>query len=73
MKTYEFMRRLRALHPALGGGVPSIALTAYARGEDRTRALAVGFTTHIAKPVNPDDLLAAVESLARFAPRPTAS
>jgi len=67
---HAFMRRIRALDPALGGSVPSIALTAYTRGEDRAKALAVGFTTHIGKPVNSDALLGAVSNLARLSQRP---
>ena len=62
---YSLIRKVKALEPS-GGGVPSIALTAYTRAEDRTRALAMGFTTHIGKPVNPDDLVAAVANLAAF-------
>ena len=67
---YGLMRRIRALAPAKGGGIPSVALTAHARAEDRTKALSVGFTTHIGKPVRPDDLLSTVVNLARFSPRP---
>jgi len=67
---HAFMRRIRALDPALGGSIPSIALTAYTRGEDRAKALAVGFTTHIGKPVNSDALLGAVSNLARLSQRP---
>jgi PAS domain S-box-containing protein len=63
---HAFMRRIRALDPAHGGSVPSIALTAYTRGEDRAKALAVGFTTHIGKPVNSDALLGAISKLARL-------
>ncbi|HVJ19683.1 MAG TPA: ATP-binding protein [Polyangiaceae bacterium] len=63
---YSFMRRVRGLDPAGFGGVPSIALTAYTRGEDKTKALSSGFTTHIGKPVSPDALLAAVGNLAQF-------
>jgi PAS domain S-box-containing protein len=66
---YAFVRRVRALDPSHGGGIPSVALTAYARSSDRTKALAAGFTTHIGKPVNPDDLVAAVANLAAFARR----
>ena len=55
---YSLMRRLSALSAADGGGIPTIALTAYSRAEDRTKALAAGFTTHMSKPVNPDDLAA---------------
>ena len=60
---YGLMRRIRALDAALGGTTPSIALTAYTRSEDRTKALSAGFTTHVAKPVNPADLIAAVANL----------
>jgi PAS domain S-box-containing protein len=67
---YGFMRRVRTLDPAMGGGIPSVALTAYTRAEDKTRALTEGFTTHIGKPVNADELLAVVANLARFGPRP---
>jgi PAS domain S-box-containing protein len=60
---YSLMRRVRALE-AGQGSLPSIALTAYTRPEDRTKALAAGFTTHIGKPVDPSDLVAAVSNLA---------
>jgi CheY-like chemotaxis protein len=45
--------------------VPAAALTALARVEDRRRALLAGFQTHLAKPVDPEELLATVASLAR--------
>jgi CheY-like chemotaxis protein len=64
---YSLMRRIRALGPEQGGGVPSVALTAYSLASDRTNALQAGFTTHIAKPVRTDDLLAALQNLAAFA------
>jgi CheY-like chemotaxis protein len=66
---YSFVRRVRSLTASSGVSIPSIALTAYTRGVDRTKALAAGFTTHISKPVNPDDLVAAVANLAPFAVR----
>lgn len=44
--------------------IPTIALTAYTRAEDQTEALAAGFTTHVGKPVNPEDLVRAVKNLA---------
>ena len=65
---YAFMERIRALGAV--GVVPSIALTAYTRADDKTRALSAGFTTHIGKPVDPDDLVAAVHNLARFSRPP---
>ena len=61
---YSLMRRVRELDEAQGGAVPSIALTAYRRDEDKARALAAGFTTHLGKPVDPDDLVAVVQNLA---------
>jgi signal transduction histidine kinase/ActR/RegA family two-component response regulator len=61
---YSFIRRVNQLAADSGGGIPSIALTAYTRGQDKTKALAMGFTTHIGKPVNPDDLIAVVANLA---------
>ena len=50
---YTLIRKVTALDSATGGGIPSVALTAYTRGEDKMKALAAGFTTHLAKPVNP--------------------
>ncbi len=52
---YDFVRKLRALPKDRGGSVPALALTAFAKPEDRTRALAAGFQLHIAKP-GPADL-----------------
>ncbi|CAN5913642.1 hypothetical protein BH11MYX3_BH11MYX3_17100 [soil metagenome] len=65
---YGLIARLRALAPADGGNVPAVALTAYARTQDRTRALLAGFSNHVAKPVEPSELLAVVASLARARP-----
>jgi CheY-like chemotaxis protein len=50
-------------------GVPAAALTAYARSEDRVRALRSGFQMHLSKPIDPSELMAAVSALARRAPR----
>jgi signal transduction histidine kinase/CheY-like chemotaxis protein len=61
---YDFIRRLRALPAEQGGGVPAAALTAYARGEDRRRALAAGFQLHAAKPIEPAELVTIVSNLA---------
>jgi PAS domain S-box-containing protein len=60
---YSLMRRIRALSPDEGSRTPSLALTAFAREEDRTRAIRSGFTTHIGKPVDPDALTLAVANL----------
>ena len=61
---YSLIRKVRALPPALGGNVPAAALTAYARAEDRLRALEAGYQTHLAKPVDPAELIATVARLA---------
>jgi PAS domain S-box-containing protein len=60
---YELIKKIRALGPERGGKVPAVALTAYAGPKDRRRALLAGFQTHLAKPVEPDELLAVVASL----------
>ena len=60
---YELLRRVRALGEARGGKVPAIALTAFARSEDRTRALRAGFVVHVSKPVEPSELIATVASV----------
>jgi CheY-like chemotaxis protein/nitrogen-specific signal transduction histidine kinase len=61
---YYLIRELRSRAPEDGGTVPAVALTAYAREEDRQRALAAGFQSHLAKPVEPCDLAQAIASLA---------
>jgi hypothetical protein len=61
---YSLMRRVRSLPLEQGGRIPAVALTAYARAEDRRRALMVGFQSHVAKPVNPAELVMVVASLA---------
>jgi CheY-like chemotaxis protein len=57
------MRQLRAL-PGARGAIPAIALTAFARSEDRTRALRAGFRMHVSKPVEASELCAAVANAA---------
>ncbi len=62
---YELLKQVRALGVERGGAVPAIALTAFARSEDRTRSLRAGFAAHVAKPVEPPELVATVASVAR--------
>jgi PAS domain S-box-containing protein len=62
---YTLMERVRRLGAAEGGAIPSVALTAYTRAEDRRKALAAGFATHLAKPIEPDDLVSTVAHLGR--------
>jgi len=63
MDGYELIRRVRALPPERGGDVPALALTAFARAEDRTKALLAGFQAHLSKPVQPAELTSAIVSL----------
>ncbi len=60
---YTLIRQLRALPTDQGGGIPAVALTAYARAADRTQALLAGFQLHVPKPVNPAELAAVVANL----------
>lgn len=61
---YAFIRMLRDSEAHAGRpATPAIALTAYAQGSDRERALAAGFQRHVAKPVHPAELLAIVDGL----------
>ncbi|REG37859.1 hypothetical protein ATI61_101846 [Archangium gephyra] len=55
---YELLQRIRALPAGEGGLTPAIALTAYARAEDRERALRAGFDMHVPKPIREEELLA---------------
>jgi signal transduction histidine kinase/CheY-like chemotaxis protein len=61
---YQMIRALRLRPSKLGGTVPALALSAYARTEDRLRALREGFQLHLAKPVQPVELVTVVASLA---------
>jgi CheY-like chemotaxis protein len=60
---YELIRRIRALPDASGGRIPAIALTAYARVEDRMQALRAGYQMHVPKPVELAELVAVAASL----------
>ncbi|PIG91788.1 ATP-binding protein [Gloeocapsopsis sp. IPPAS B-1203] len=64
---YTLMRKIRELGPEMGGTIPAVALTGYAREEDYTKALAAGFQLHVAKPIRAAELIAVVASLARTA------
>lgn len=61
---YTLIRKVRSLPINEGGKIPAVALTAYARSEDRTQALLAGFQLHIPKPVNAGELAAVVANLA---------
>jgi hypothetical protein len=62
---YEFIRRVRRMDPEQGGSAAAIALTAYARPDDRRRALEAGYQLHVPKPVDP---VAVVRAVAQVIP-----
>jgi CheY-like chemotaxis protein len=55
---YDLIRKIRALPPDQGGSTPAVALTAFARSEDRRRVFLAGYQMHVAKPVEPGELIA---------------
>ena len=61
---FSLIRQLRVLEERQESALPAVALTAYARPEDRVKALRCGFQNHLAKPVKPAELLAVVSTLA---------
>lgn len=60
---FSLLRRVRRVMTLRGRRLPALALTAYGRAEDRIRVLAAGFSLHLAKPVNPAELVLSVASL----------
>jgi PAS domain S-box-containing protein len=60
---YELIRKIRSTHSGDIRNLPAIALTAYARADDRQRALLAGFQMHVSKPVEPRELIAGIASL----------
>jgi signal transduction histidine kinase len=62
---FALLRRVRSLPDTATRDVPALALTAFARAEDRAQAIAAGFTAHLGKPVTPDTLVQRVRELAR--------
>jgi CheY-like chemotaxis protein len=66
----ELIRRVRALVAEDGGQTPALALTFHGGADDRLRTLRAGFQIHVAKPVNPLELVTAVAGLVARAPRP---
>ncbi len=62
---FQLIERIRGHRSPLVRHVPAAALTAYARSDDRVRALRAGFQIHLAKPIDPAELITAVGALAR--------
>jgi CheY-like chemotaxis protein len=65
MDGFDLIRQIRRSSNAAVRGLPAIALTAYARSDDRIRALRQGFQMHLPKPIDPTELVSAVASLTR--------
>jgi CheY-like chemotaxis protein len=61
---YQLIRKVRQLEADRGGQIPAIALTAFAREEDRRKAMQAGFQRHVSKPVEPAKLATVVANLA---------
>jgi signal transduction histidine kinase/ActR/RegA family two-component response regulator len=66
---YTLIRKVRTLSPDAGGKTPAVALTAFSRPEDRIRSFRAGFSIHLSKPVDPDELIAVIANLAGRADR----
>jgi PAS domain S-box-containing protein len=64
MDGLSFIEQLRSLPPERGGRVPAAALTAYTRPEERLRALQAGYQMHLAKPLEPSEVVTTVATLA---------
>jgi signal transduction histidine kinase/CheY-like chemotaxis protein len=60
---YDLIQKVRARDPKKGGKIPAIALTAFARIEDRIKALKTGFQMHVPKPIEPAELITIVANL----------
>ncbi|MBD2212414.1 PAS domain S-box protein [Nostoc linckia FACHB-104] len=63
MDGYNFIRQIRALPPQFNRNIPAIALTAYAGEANKLKILAAGFQAHLAKPIEPQNLLDAIAAL----------
>ena len=66
MDGYELMRRVRRSTTPDRARMPAIAVTAYARPEDRQRSLLAGYQMHLSKPIEATELVAAIASLLRL-------
>jgi signal transduction histidine kinase/ActR/RegA family two-component response regulator len=64
---YSLIDKLRARESKGGPQIPAVALTSYVRVEDRARALSAGFNMFVPKPVQPEELITAIASLAEVA------
>ncbi|MBD2436060.1 ATP-binding protein [Nostoc sp. FACHB-110] len=65
---YDFIRKVREQEMEIGSHIPAVAVTAFAREEDKIKAIACGYEMHIPKPLEPTQLVAVVASLAHLSP-----
>ena len=65
MNGFDLIERIRSAEDIGIREIPAAALTAFARSEDRARALRLGFELHLSKPIEPAELMAAAAALAR--------
>jgi signal transduction histidine kinase/CheY-like chemotaxis protein len=68
---YALIARVRALPAESGGRVPAVAVTAFTRDDDRARALRAGYTAHVAKPIDPAELVTLVSNVTTRGPTPS--
>ena len=64
MDGYELIRHIRSKPSANGGTVPALAVTAFARSDDRRKAMVAGYDMHVSKPIDPAELLAIISRMA---------
>jgi signal transduction histidine kinase/DNA-binding response OmpR family regulator len=64
MDGYAFIKKVRQMERRAGGTIPAVALTAYASPQDREQAVSAGFHQHVAKPLDPEELIAVVATVA---------
>jgi CheY-like chemotaxis protein len=67
---YQLIREVRKLGATRGGNIPAIALTAFARPEDRMKAMIAGYQTYLPKPVEAHELVATIRTLTRWTQKP---
>ena len=67
---YQLIREVRNLGADRGGNIPAVALTAFARPEDKMKAMMAGYQTHLPKPVEAHELIATIRTLTRWMHKP---
>jgi CheY-like chemotaxis protein len=66
---YTFIRKVRDIEKQTGTWTPAVALTAYARSEDRMQALRAGYQMHVSKPIEPIEFVLVVAGVVETLPR----